>query len=75
MSLAIPEPVEGVALCDQRASYCRCREAAGHDGPHACPCGGAWTGDIDGGDFKIVDFPLTGRPIAPIPGLAADEDW
>lgn len=73
MSLAIPEPepVQGVALCPATASACRCRETAGHEPPHACPCGGKWTGDFDTDDFECVALPS----MTPLPGLGFSEEW
>lgn len=77
-------PKRGTVLCDQRCADCRCHEASGHDEPHRCPCGGAWTG-VEGTDsWEVVDFPsYPGLGLAglfmPLPfalrGLGFDEDW
>ena len=80
-------PAAGKVVCDERAAECRCREAKGHypATPHRCDprCGGSWRGSHDGDDFEVVEFPqgigplemLSGILPAPIPGLAADEEW
>lgn len=54
-------------LCQATAADCHCELSEGHDGPHYCACGGAWTGSWEGGDFNPLRFPqfnvFSGKPI------------
>ena len=51
-------------MCGAMAALCRCDLPAEHVPPHVCKddenCGGAWEGDIDGADFRVVRLPLFG---------------
>lgn len=56
--------VEGRAVCAASAAQCHCVKDFGHieagDSVHACnpnECTGQWSGDLDGPDFKVVEFP------------------
>jgi hypothetical protein len=44
-------PVSGG--CPSAKARCLCIHAEGHDGPHACNCGGSW--DANG---NVITFPL-----------------
>jgi hypothetical protein len=57
--------IEGT--CGARAAKCLCIKSEDHvengDDVHACDpksCGGSWRGDMEGGDFEPVTFPLLG---------------
>lgn len=57
--------VEAVVICGAHAQCCRCGLKPGHGGPHRCGgtegdrrCTGAWEGDIDGDDFRILVWPV-----------------
>jgi hypothetical protein len=47
------------APCAEEASMCVCALEVNHDGPHACACGGSWTGRYGDplGPFEIVALP------------------
>lgn len=56
--------VEGRVLCDEQAASCHCVKDVGHieagDPVHSCDpreCTGQWSGDLDGPDFKVIEFP------------------
>lgn len=45
--------------CSEVAFCCVCTQPADHPDSHRCPCGGRWTGSIDGSDFVTVALPGT----------------
>lgn len=55
----------GGDVCGAEVSRCRCGRAPGHEPPHACDCGGSWTGEDD--SFVPVTFPRD--PVAEALGL------
>lgn len=42
-------------ICGVEVSRCQCMREPGHEPPHRCDCGGAWTGE--GYTFQVVAFP------------------
>jgi len=54
--MTAPSAVPDSVFCDDHASYCRCRQPAGHTPPHVCPCGGSWTYDA-AGRFQAGELP------------------
>lgn len=60
-------PLEASVVCGATVSRCICDAPPGHDGqPHACKCGGKWTGSDEGGDFQVVAYPVG------VPGTEGD---
>jgi hypothetical protein len=53
-----------INYCDESAYSCLCSRPPGHDGPHACPCGGSWNGSAEDDTFDVVTFP-PGIPVGP----------
>lgn len=56
-------------FCVDTRADCRCREPAGHEPPHVCPCGGSW--HYEDGEFYADSFP----PLEIRPDLRFDEEW
>lgn len=48
-------PEGGYVVCDAREAFCQCALPYGHDGPHQCECGGAWS--FVGGEWVAVALP------------------
>lgn len=58
------DPIEGRAVCDERAHLCHCVKLPGHvdagDAVHGCDereCSGQWTGTFETADFRIQRMP------------------
>lgn len=49
-----------VAVCGEIEASCICEREPGHEGAHACACGGKWAFDADG-NFEIVAMPKLPR--------------
>ena len=54
--------------CEAAVSRCRCSGDPGHAPPHACECGGSWTGEGD--TFQVVNWP--NDPLASELGLSSE---
>ena len=47
-------------ICEVTEARCVCTLAEGHEGPHACVCGGSWK--LADGKFRVPAWPSIPQP-------------